>query len=148
LSYFFRLFRHESLENVRIFDVLSTSHAMSEIDSDFVHLIAQLHSSSFESYRSTFEIFSINDYSRNEIWFHNLDDVFVNKNRFIFISSINVCSEKRILIFKNLFSWINVIDILENRFSSRLKRIRLRRLRWNCSTKHLFKFLWTINCLH
>ncbi len=148
MSYLFRLFRHENLANVKILDVLSTLHAMSKIDSDFVHLIAQSHSSSFESCRSTFEILSINDYSRDEIWFHSLDDVLVSKNRFIFISSINVYSEKRILISKNLFSWINVIDILENRLSSRLRRVRLRPLKLNYSIKHLFEFLWTINRLH
>jgi hypothetical protein len=121
---------------------------MSEIDSDFAHLIAQSHSSNFESCRSTFEILSINDYSRDEIWFHNLDDVLVNKNRFIFISSIDVCSEKRIFISRNLFSWINVIDILENRLSSKLRRLRSKRLRLRCSIRHLFEFLWTINYLH
>jgi uncharacterized protein YutD len=72
----------------------------------------------------------------------------MNKSRFIFISSTDVCSKKRILISKYLFSWINVIDILESRLSSRLRRLRLRWLKLSCSIKHLSEFLWTINRLH
>ncbi len=140
MSYLSRLFEHEILENIKIFDSFASFHATDKIVSDFLHLIAQSHSSNLESCCLILCIFSIDDHSRDQIWFHNLDNIFMSWDWFVFISSICFCSKKIIFVFKYFINRINVIEFFDDRLSSRLWWFV-----WCRSIKHLFEVLWTIN---
>jgi hypothetical protein len=140
MSYLSRLFEHETLENIRIFDSFASFHATDKIASDLLHLIAQSHSSNLESCRSVLRILSIDDHLRNQIWFHNLDNIFMSWDWLVLISSICFCSKKTIFVSKYFINRIDDIEFFDDRLSS-----RLRWLVWCRSIKHLFEVLWTAN---